>query len=180
MFARLREHVRPAGTVFDMVTLPMNPLMAEIVMVELANLFARTVVLAGFEETLKSTSATEIVVEAVTDPEVPVTVICALPVCDPAAVIVRVAFCFPPIPRLTIVGLKLATKPQAHPLDCWALRFTGPLKLPRLVIVIVVLVDPPVGIIKLLGLADTENPWTITVTVVEWVGLQSGAQTVTM
>ena len=47
-----------------------------------------------------------------------------------------------------------------------ALRSTGPLKLPRLVSVIVVFSDWPAGIETLLGFAERENPWTFTVTVV--------------
>ena len=175
-----REQLRPVGTVLDSATVPVNPLMADTVIVEFASLLAKTVKEAGFALTVKSTPAAATFVDAVRDPDVPVTVIVAEPGCDPGGnETVRVAFAFTPGPIDTKTGVNPVWKPHVHPLDA-ALRFTWPLKLPRLVTVIVVLAEPPAGIIKLLGLADRENPWTSTVTVVECVGLQSGAQTVTM
>jgi hypothetical protein len=175
-----REQMRPVGTVLDSVTVPVNPLMADTVIVEFASLLAKTAEEAGIALTLKSTPAAVTFVEAVRDPDVPVTVIVAEPGCDPGGnETVRVAFAFTPCPIDTKVGVNVVWKPHVHPLDV-APRFTWPLKLPRLVTVIVVLAEPPSGIIKLFGLADRENPLTSTVTVVECVGLQSGAQTVTM
>jgi hypothetical protein len=141
----------------------MKPLIAATVIVELASLFARTLALVGFAVILKSTPVTEIVVEDDTEPAVPTIVISAFPVCDPA-VTVRVAFAFPFTLRLTLPGLKLVTKPHAHPLAV-ALRFTWPLKAPRLVTVIVLLTEPPAGIVSEVGLAERENPCTCTVTV---------------
>jgi hypothetical protein len=51
----------------------------------------------------------------------------------------------------------LVTKPHAQPLAV-ALRLTGPLKLPRLVTVIVELIDVPAGIVSVGGLADILKP----------------------
>lgn len=72
---------------------------------------------------------------------------------------VRVAFCFPPTLRFTVVGLKLATNPHAQPLTV-ALRVTGPVKLPRLVTVIVELTDEFADTLSVVGLADRTNPCT--------------------
>jgi len=161
-----REQLRPVGTVLDSVTVPVNPLIADTVIVELASLLAKTAEEAGFALMLKSTPATATFVEAVRDPDVPVTVIIAEPGCDPGGNdTVRVAFAFPPAFRLTEVGLNLVTNPHVHPLEV-APKFTGPLKLPKLVTVMLVLTEPPAGIVSAGGLADRENPCTCTVTVV--------------
>ena len=90
-----KEQVRPAGTVLVRLTVPVKPFMPETKIVELAGRLARTARLVGLATTLKSTPATETVVDAVKDPEVPVTVMAPLPVVEPA-VIVRVALAFPP------------------------------------------------------------------------------------
>jgi len=132
-------------------------------MVELASLFANTVELGGLPLMLKSTTVTGIIIELETVPDVPVTESCALPVTCPTDT-VRVAFAFAPVFRLTEVGLNFVTNPHAHPLAV-APKFTGPLKLPKLVIVMLVLTEPPAGIISAEGLADRENPCTCTVTV---------------
>lgn len=152
----LKEQVRPAGTVSVRPTVPLKPLTAATAIVEFARRFVRTVELAGIVLIVKSTPATVSVVVEVRVPDVPVTVIIALPVCDPD-VTVRVAFCFPPTARLTMLGVNLVTKPHAQPLAV-AVRLTGPLKLPRLVIVIVELTDVPAGIVRVDGLAVILNP----------------------
>jgi hypothetical protein len=59
--------------------------------------------------------------------------------------------------RLTVLGVNFVTKPHAQPLAV-ALRLTGPLKLPRLVIVIVELIEVPAGIVSVGGLADILKP----------------------
>jgi hypothetical protein len=138
------------------LTVPLKPLIAVIVIVELASRFVSTAELVGFAATLKSTPATVTVVEADSEPEVPVTVITALPVWVPA-VTVRVAFCFPPKGRLIVLGVNFVTKPHVQPLAV-ALRLIGPLKLPRLVTVIVELTDAPGGIVSVGGLADMLKP----------------------
>ncbi len=164
MLVGLKEHVRPVGTVSVRLTVPLKPLTATAVIVEFASRFASTVEVVGLAVTPKSTPATETVVEADSEEDVPVTVITALPVTEPA-VTVRVAFCFPPTARTTEPGVNWVTKPQAQPFEV-ALRFTGPLKLPRLVTVIVELTDAPAGIVSACGLADRLKPCTSTVTVV--------------
>lgn len=138
------------------VTRPLNPfVLVSLMSVELVDpefkvKFDLTAVM------LKSTPATVTMVEADSEEEVPVTVIMALPVWVPA-VTVRVAFCFPPTPRLNELGVNLVTNPHAQPLTV-ALRFTEPLKLPRLVTVIVELTDAPAGIVSAGGLADILKP----------------------
>jgi hypothetical protein len=161
MLAGAKEQVRPAGTVSLRLTVPLKPLRAPTVIVEFASRFVSTAALVGVALTLKSTPATVTVVEDEREPEVPATVIIALPVWEPA-VIVRVAFCFPPTPRLTVLGVKLVTNPHAQPLTV-ALRFTWPLKLPRLVTVIVEFNDLPAGMASAVGLADRLKPCTCTV-----------------
>jgi hypothetical protein len=178
MVAGLNEQVRPVGTVSVRVTVPLKPLIAVTVIVEFASRFVSTAALVGVALTLKSTPATVTVVEDDSEPEVPVTVITALPVWEPA-VMVMVAFCFPPATRMTEFGVKVATKPQAQPLTL-ELRFTVPLKLPRLVKVIVELTDPPAGIVRACGLADTLKPCTSTLTVVDLVVVPFDPTTVTM
>jgi hypothetical protein len=76
----LSEQVRPAGTVSLRLTVPLKPLIAVTVIVEFASRLVSTPKLVGFAVTLKSTPETETVVEADTVPEIPVTVITALPV----------------------------------------------------------------------------------------------------
>jgi hypothetical protein len=159
----LKVQVRPVGIVSVRLTVPLKPLMAVTVIVELASRFVSTAEPVGFAVTLKSTPATVTVVEEDSEENVPVTVITALPVADPA-VIVNVAFCFPPTARVTEPGVNLVTKPQAQPFAV-ALRFTVPLKLPTLVTVIVELTDVPAGIERVCGFADRVNPCTSTVTV---------------
>jgi hypothetical protein len=100
-----------------------------------------------------------------------------LPVSAPA-VIVRVAFCFPPTDRATVLGVILVTKPQAQPVEV-ALRFTGPLKLPTLVTVIVELTDAFAETVRVCGLADRMKPCTCTVTFVDLVVLPLDPVTVT-
>lgn len=78
--------------------------------------------------------------------------------------IVRVAVSFPPMLRLTELGVNVVTKPQAQPFAV-ALRFTWPLKLPTLVTVIVVFTEDPAGMVRVFGLAEMVNPSTNTVTV---------------
>jgi hypothetical protein len=80
MLTGLREHVRAAGTVSLRLTVPLKPLIAVTVIVEFASRLVSAAELVGFAVTLKSTPATETVVEADRVPEVPVTVITALPV----------------------------------------------------------------------------------------------------
>jgi hypothetical protein len=161
MLVGLREQVRPAGVMSLRLTVPLKPLIAATVIVEFANLFVSAATLVGVALTLKSTPTTVTVVEDDTEPEVPVTVITALPVWEPA-VTVRVTFCFPPIPRMTELGFTVATKPQAQPLTVEP-RLTVPLKLPRLVTVIVEFTDLPAGIVIAGGLADRLKPCTCTV-----------------
>jgi hypothetical protein len=162
--------------VADSVTVPLNPVLAKLMFVELVDL--ALVIKLDFEAVmLKSTPATVTVVDADSEEDVPVTVITALPVTDPA-VTVRVAFCFPPTDRLTVLGVNLVTKPQAQPLDV-ALRFTGPLKLPRLVTVIVELTDVPAGIVRADGLEVRLKPCTSTVTVVVLIVVPLNPVTVT-
>ena len=98
------------------------------------------------------------IIELEAVPDVPVTVSCALPVTCPADT-ERVAFVFPPIFRLTELGLKFVTSPHAHPVAV-ALKFTWPLKLPKLVTVMLVLTEPPAGIVSDGGLAEREKPDT--------------------
>jgi hypothetical protein len=164
MLVGLKEQVRPPGNVSVRLTVPAKPLIAATVIVEFATRFVGTAELVGFAVTLKSTPVTATVVEDDSEPEVPVTVITALPPGELAA-IVRVAFCFPPTPTKTVPGVNLVTKPQAHPFAV-ALRFTEPLKLPTLVTVIVELTEVPAGTASTCGLADKVNPCTITVIVV--------------
>jgi hypothetical protein len=80
MLAGVKEQVRPAGTVSLRLTVPLKPLTAPTVIVEFANRFVSTAALVGVALTLKSTPATVTVVEDDSEPEVPVTVITALPV----------------------------------------------------------------------------------------------------
>jgi hypothetical protein len=165
MLIGLKEQVRLAGTVSVRLTVPLKPLIAATVIVEFASRFTSTAELVGFAVTLKSTPATVTVVEANSAEELPVTVIIALPVWDPA-VTVRVAFCLPPMPRLTTLGVILAMKPHAQPVTD-GLRLTGPLKLPRLVTVIVEFTEVPAGTVTVCGEADKLKPFTSTVTVVD-------------
>jgi len=177
MLSGLREHVRPVGTASVRLIAPVKPLIAMTVIVELASLLVSTAALVGLAETVKSTAVTDTVVEADSVEEVPVTVIIALPVSAPA-VIVRVAFCFPPTDIVTLLGVTLVTKPQPQPAEV-ALRFTGPLKLPTLVSVIVELTDPFAETVTVCGLADRMKPWTCTVTFVDLVVLPLDPLTVT-
>lgn len=156
MLLGVREQVRPVGTVSVRLTVPLKPLTAATVIVELASRFVRTAELAGLALMVKSTPATVTLVEADKVPDMPVTVITAFPVWEPA-VTVRVAFCFPPTARLTVLGVKVVVKPHVQPLAV-ALRLTVPLKLPRLVTVIVELTDLPAGIVSAGGLADILKP----------------------
>jgi hypothetical protein len=80
---------------------------------------------------------------------------------------------------MTEFGVNVATKPQVQPLTV-ELRFTGPLKLPRLVTVIVELTDPPAGIVSAVGLAERLKPCTNTLTVVDLVVVPLEPTTVTM
>jgi hypothetical protein len=80
MLVGLKEQARPAGTVSVRLTVPLKPLIATTVIVEFASRFVTTLELVGFAVTLKSTPETVTVVEADTVPEIPVTVITALPV----------------------------------------------------------------------------------------------------
>jgi hypothetical protein len=80
MLVALNEHVRPAGTVWVRLTVPLKPLTAVTVIVEFASRFVSTAELVGFAFRLKSTPATVTVVEDDREPETPVTVITALPV----------------------------------------------------------------------------------------------------
>jgi hypothetical protein len=177
MLTGFSEQVRPVGTVSVRLTVPVKPLIAMTVIVELASLLVSTAALVGLAEMVKSTTVTETAVEADSAEEVPVTVITALPVSAPA-VIVRVAFCFPPTDRLTLLGVILVTKPQAQPVEV-ALRFTGPLKLPTLVTVIVELTDAFAETVTVCGLADRMKPCTCTVTFVDLVVLPLDPVTVT-
>jgi hypothetical protein len=162
----------------DRVTVPLNPfVLAKLMFVELVDL-AFTIKLDLEAVKLKSTPATVTVVDADSEEDVPVTVITALPVTVPA-VTVRVAFCFPPTARLTALGVILVTKPQAQPLAV-ALRFTVPLKLPRLVTVIVELTDVPAGIVSAGGLEVRLKPRTSNVTSVSLNVVPLNALTVTM
>lgn len=156
MLEGLKEQARPAGTVSVRLTVPLKPLIAATVIVEFANRFVSTAELVGFAVTLKSTPVTLIVVEDSREADVPVTVITALPP-GVVAVIVRVAFCFPPTPTKTAAGVNLVTKPQVQPFSV-ALRLTEPVKLPTLVTVIVELTDVPAGTASACGLADKVNP----------------------
>lgn len=164
MIAGLREHVRFVGMVSERLTVPVNPLIPDTVIVEFACLFVSTFKLLGLDVTEKSTPETETVVDDVSEPEVPVTVMIALPVVDPAFM-VRIVVALPPTLRLTAGGKNVVWKPQVQPVDV-VLRFTVPLKLPRLVRVIVVFTDCPAGIDTLCGFATSENPCTSTVTTV--------------
>jgi hypothetical protein len=156
MLVVVTEQVRPVGTVSVRLTIPLKLLIAAIVIVEFASLFVGTVELGGLVEMLKSTPATEMVAEADKVPEVPVTVITALPVVVPAVMVI-VAFCFAPIVRVTVPGVNFVRNPQVQPFAV-ALRLTGPLKLPTLVTVIVELTDVPAGILSACGLADSTKP----------------------
>jgi hypothetical protein len=80
MLVGLKEQARPAGTVSVRLTVPLKPLIATTVIVEFASRFVTTLELVGFAVTLKSTPETVTVVEADRVPEVPITVITALPV----------------------------------------------------------------------------------------------------
>ena len=146
MLSGLREQVRPDGTVSVSPIVPVNPLIETAVIVEFAGLLISTVELVGLAVIVKSTAVIGTVVEADRGKAVPVIVITALPVWAPA-VIVRVAFCFPPTLRVTELGVNLATKPHVQPVAV-ALSFTVPLKLPTLVTVIVELTDPPAAIVS--------------------------------
>jgi hypothetical protein len=174
----LREQERPTGTTSVRLTVPLKPLIAVTVIVELASCFVDTAALVGFADTLKSTPVTVTVVEEDSEPELPVTVITALPVWDPA-VTVRIAVWFPAALKLTVLGVSLVPKPQAQPLAV-ALRLTGPLKLPTLVTVIVEFTDVPAGIVSAVGLAERVNPCTTTVTDVDLVVVPLDPTTVTM
>jgi len=163
MLVGLSEQIRPVGLVFVRITLPVKPSIPATVIVELASLFANTVELVGFALMVKSTTVTGIISELETVPDVPVTVSCALPATCPTDT-VRIVLAFPPVLRVTEGGLKPVTNPHAHPLAV-ALKVTEPLKLPKLVIVMLVFTEPPAGIVSTGGLADRENPSTCTVTV---------------
>jgi hypothetical protein len=178
MLVGLKEQVRPAGTVSVRLTVPLKPLIAVTVIVEFASRFVSKAALVGFAETLKSTPTTVTVVEADREEAVPVTVITALPVWEPA-VTVRVAVWLPAMLKLTVLGVTVVTKPQAQPL-AMALRLTGPLKLPTLVTVIVEFTDVPVGIVSAVGLAERVKPCTTTVTDVDLVVVPLDPTTVTM
>jgi len=80
MLVGLREQVRPAGNVSIRLTVPLKPLTAATVIVEFASLFVSTSELVGLAAMVKSTSATVMVVDPDRVPDVPVTVITALPV----------------------------------------------------------------------------------------------------
>src|SRR5437660_1623765 len=84
---RLRENVRPVGTVSAKLTVPAKPLMLATVIVEFASLPASTLALVGLSPMLKSTPSTVTVVEAENGGvvvDVPVKVIAELPACVPA------------------------------------------------------------------------------------------------
>ena len=158
------EHTRFVGTVSERLTVPVKPFTPATVIVELAGLFVSTLALAGLEMTEKSTPETEMVVEDLSELEFPVTVMTALPVVDPA-VMVRIAVAVPFTVRFRVAGENLVWNPHVQPVDV-AFRLTAPLKLPRLVTVIVEFTDVPVGMAKVAGLADSVKPSTSTVIVI--------------
>jgi hypothetical protein len=64
MLTGFSEQVRPVGTVSVRLTVPVKPLMAMTVIVELASPLVSTAELVGLAEMVKSTAVTETVVEA--------------------------------------------------------------------------------------------------------------------
>lgn len=88
MLVGLREvHARPFGTVSDRLTVPEKPLTLAAVMVAFASLPVRMLVPCGLTVRLKSTPVTGTIVEVVKTGEIAVTLIAALPVCDPAVTV---------------------------------------------------------------------------------------------
>jgi hypothetical protein len=163
----------------DTETVPTKPLMlARLMLVALLDPALR--VRLGLAGTmLKSTPATLTSVEAERPGEVPVTLITAFPVWV-LVLTVNVTFCLPAVVKVTDDGVSVVEKPQAHPLSV-AVSVTVPTKLPTLVTVIVEFADDDAGMVRVCGLAEIENPWTTTVTVVALaVGVPGGPLTVTM
>ena len=146
------------------LTVPVNPLCAATVMVDVPVAPARTVRVVGLAVRVYGVPELTVTVAIVVSPlPVPVTVTLKVPGVDEAQD--RVDAAVPPLMSVTLVDDRLQISPADG--EMAVVRVTVPANPSRLVTVIPEFPAPPEGKLRVVGLAVTVKSWTVYVTVAE-------------